>query len=76
MSLAGTSFDEDLRDVHLSYDYDAHDAKGNPEKWRYELWFFSEVRLRDCFSHKIKFLIVYSGSRCIQDPRRSYGRAE
>ena len=32
-------FNEDLLDVHLSYDYDAEDAQGNPEKWHYELWF-------------------------------------
>lgn len=36
-------FREDLQDVHLSYDYDAQDEQGNPEKWRYELWFFSRV---------------------------------
>lgn len=30
-------FDRDLRDVHLLYDYDAQDAQGNPEKWRYEM---------------------------------------
>ncbi|RDW88245.1 hypothetical protein BP6252_00277 [Coleophoma cylindrospora] len=38
-------FDKDLRDVHLLYDYDAKDAQGNPEKWRYEMWFFSETRI-------------------------------
>lgn len=31
------AFDKDLRDLHLLYDYDAHDAEGNPEKWRYEM---------------------------------------
>lgn len=36
------SFDQDIRDTHLLYDYDARDANGNPEKWRYEMWFFSE----------------------------------
>jgi phenolic acid decarboxylase len=39
------SFDEDIRDTHLIYDYDAEDADGNPEKWRYEMWFFSENRI-------------------------------
>lgn len=39
------SFDEDIRDVHLIYDYAAQDSKGNPEKWRYEMWFFSENRI-------------------------------
>lgn len=39
------SFDKDIRDVHLVYDYDAQDAQGNPEKWRYEIWFFSENRM-------------------------------
>ncbi|KAH6896054.1 Calycin-like protein [Thelonectria olida] len=38
------SFEEDMRDTHLIYDYDARDEEGNPEKWRYELWFFSDNR--------------------------------
>ena len=36
-------FAKDLLDVHLVYDYNVHDAEGRPEKWRYEIWFFSEV---------------------------------
>jgi len=40
-----SSFDKDIRDTHLIYDYDAQDADGNPEKWRYEMWFFSEDRI-------------------------------
>ncbi|KAH6867718.1 Calycin-like protein [Thelonectria olida] len=36
------SFEQDMRDTHLIYDYDAQDSEGNPEKWRYELWFFSD----------------------------------
>jgi len=39
------SFDKDLKDLHLIYDYDAQDAQGNPEKWRYEMWFFSQNRI-------------------------------
>ena len=39
------SFDKDIRDTHLIYDYNAKDASGNPEKWRYEMWFFSEDRI-------------------------------
>lgn len=39
------SFDKDIRDTHLIYDYDAQDENGNPEKWRYEMWFFSEDRI-------------------------------
>ena len=38
-----SQFVKDLKDVHLVYDYNARDARGNPEKWRYETWFFSEV---------------------------------
>lgn len=38
-------FAKDLKDLHLVYDYNAQDAQGNPEKWRYEIWFFSEVSL-------------------------------
>ncbi|KAF2087452.1 phenol acid carboxylase [Saccharata proteae CBS 121410] len=40
-----TAFDKDIRDLHLIYDYDAQDAEGKPEKWRYEMWFFSEDRI-------------------------------
>ncbi|KAF4845264.1 MFS transporter asaE [Colletotrichum siamense] len=40
-----STFDKDIRDVHLIYDYDAEDENGNPEKWRYEMWFFSEDRV-------------------------------
>ncbi|KAJ4212302.1 hypothetical protein FSOLCH5_013267 [Fusarium solani] len=39
------SFETDIRDTHLIYDYDARDSEGNPEKWRYEIWFFSEDRV-------------------------------
>lgn len=39
------SFEEDIRDTHLIYDYDAQDSNGNPEKWRYELWCFSDTRI-------------------------------
>ncbi|KAF2010644.1 putative phenol acid carboxylase [Aaosphaeria arxii CBS 175.79] len=39
------SFDDDIRDTHLVYDYDAENPEtGAPEKWRYELWCFSEDR--------------------------------
>jgi hypothetical protein len=30
-------FEKDIKDVHLVYDYDAKDAHGNPEKWKYEM---------------------------------------
>ncbi|KAF1353212.1 Calycin-like protein [Delphinella strobiligena] len=40
------SFDKDIRDTHLIYDYDASNPEtGEPEKWRYEMWFFSEKRI-------------------------------
>lgn len=39
-----SDFAKDLRDLHLVYDYNVQDAHGNPDKWRYEIWFFSEVR--------------------------------
>lgn len=38
-------FDKDIRDVHLIYDYDAKSPEGKPEKWRYEMWFFSPTRI-------------------------------
>ncbi|PYH78607.1 hypothetical protein BO82DRAFT_357162 [Aspergillus uvarum CBS 121591] len=43
--LEGSTFDADLRDRHIIYDYVAHDGNGNPEKWRYEIWFFKEDRV-------------------------------
>ncbi|KAF1839997.1 uncharacterized protein K460DRAFT_371959 [Cucurbitaria berberidis CBS 394.84] len=39
------SFEKDILDTHLFYDYDAQDSNGNPEKWRYELWCFSKDRV-------------------------------
>jgi hypothetical protein len=39
------SFDTDIKDVHLIYDYAAQSADGTPEKWRYEMWFFSSNRI-------------------------------
>jgi phenolic acid decarboxylase len=40
------SFDTDIKDTHLIYDYDAANPEtGKPEKWRYEMWFFSHNRI-------------------------------
>ncbi|CAI6340685.1 unnamed protein product [Periconia digitata] len=39
------SFDSDILDTHLIYDYDAQDTDGKPEKWRYEIWCFSDTRV-------------------------------
>lgn len=39
------SFDKDIRDTHLIYDYNAQAEDGTPEKWRYEMWFFSHNRI-------------------------------
>ena len=36
---------DDIRDLHLVYDYDAKNEAGEPEKWRYEAWFVSETRV-------------------------------
>ena len=38
-----SDFVKDLKDLHLVYDYNVQDGHGNPDKWRYEIWFFSEV---------------------------------
>ncbi|SPN96656.1 uncharacterized protein DNG_00177 [Cephalotrichum gorgonifer] len=40
-----STFDADLRDRHLIYDYNVQNAEGSTEKWRYELWFFNEDRI-------------------------------
>jgi phenolic acid decarboxylase len=40
------SFDTDIKDTHLIYDYNAANPEtGKPEKWRYEMWFFSHNRI-------------------------------
>ncbi|KAF2773730.1 hypothetical protein EJ03DRAFT_323676 [Teratosphaeria nubilosa] len=41
-----STFEKDIKDVHLLYDYDAVNPKtGEHEKWRYEMWFFSKSRI-------------------------------
>lgn len=40
-----SDFERDLKDLHVVYDYDAQDENGKPEKWRYEMWFYSENRI-------------------------------
>lgn len=44
-TLESSSFEQDLRDRHLIYEYNVSDSQGNPEKWRYETWFFNEHRV-------------------------------
>lgn len=41
-----TAFDEDIKDLHLIYNYDAKNVEtGEPEQWKYEMWFFSKTRI-------------------------------
>ena len=40
-------WEKDLKDLHMIYEYDAHDEDGNTQKWRYEIWFQEEVRRRN-----------------------------
>jgi phenolic acid decarboxylase len=42
---AKSTFESDLLDRHLIYDYAATDANGAPEKWRYEIWFENDSRV-------------------------------
>lgn len=44
-SLQDSTFDADIRDRHMIYEYAAQDAQGNPGKWRYEMWFYNEDRI-------------------------------
>ncbi|KAE8354802.1 Calycin-like protein [Aspergillus coremiiformis] len=44
-SLQRSSFNKDLRNRHLIYDYAAQDADRNQEKWRYEMWLYNEDRI-------------------------------
>ncbi|KAH9478318.1 hypothetical protein JR316_0008771 [Psilocybe cubensis] len=39
------SFQEDLEDVHLVYDYNVTLESGEHQKWRYEIWFSHETRV-------------------------------
>uniref|UniRef100_D8Q1K7 Phenolic acid decarboxylase n=1 Tax=Schizophyllum commune (strain H4-8 / FGSC 9210) TaxID=578458 RepID=D8Q1K7_SCHCM len=39
------TWEEDLKDVHLLYDYDVKQPDGSTEKWRYELWCSHENRV-------------------------------
>ena len=41
-----SSFSTDILDTHLLYDYNAtNPSTGANEKWRYEMWFFSNDRI-------------------------------
>lgn len=40
-----STFNTDIRDRHLVYDYTVKDSEGNPSKWRYETWFYNEDRV-------------------------------
>jgi hypothetical protein len=43
MSYPTESFEIDMKDVHLIYDFDAINPSGVSEKWRYEIWFYSKA---------------------------------
>jgi len=39
-----STFEQDISDVHLIYDYDAiNEETKQHEKWRYEMWFYSKA---------------------------------
>ncbi|OJJ82487.1 uncharacterized protein ASPGLDRAFT_130517 [Aspergillus glaucus CBS 516.65] len=40
-----STFTIDLSNRHIIYDYDTHDRDGNPDKWRYEIWFYNADRV-------------------------------
>lgn len=47
-SVSTASFDADLRDRHLLYEYavpKSQTESGRDETWRYEMWFFNEDRI-------------------------------
>ncbi|KAL4923161.1 Calycin-like protein [Aspergillus undulatus] len=44
-SIKDTTFDTDIRDRHLIYDYVVPDCQGDTTKWRYEMWFYNEDRI-------------------------------
>ncbi|PRP81265.1 putative phenol acid carboxylase [Planoprotostelium fungivorum] len=39
------SFQQDILNKHLVYDYHHKNEKGETEEWRYEIWFFSSDRV-------------------------------
>ena len=40
------AFKKDIENLHLLYDYDAENPEtGEPEKWRYEMWFLSLIHI-------------------------------
>ncbi|PIA96331.1 hypothetical protein CB0940_10778 [Cercospora beticola] len=46
MGFDEAAFDNDIKDLHLIYDYDAKNVEtGEPEKWKYEMWFYSKSRI-------------------------------
>jgi hypothetical protein len=61
------SFDKDIKDTHLIYDYAAQAPDGTPEKWRYEMWFFSSDRIVCKFLASF-LLLPLSISHCSQMP--------
>lgn len=70
-------WEKDLKDLHMVYDYNAHDEEGNPEKWRYEIWFQTEVSVlvmsaEKCVSDTDKRALI--GPCRVRDPRRTNGR--
>ncbi|KAI1259148.1 Calycin-like protein [Xylariaceae sp. FL1019] len=47
-SVSTSTFDADIKDRHLIYYYDVpgHEtSSGQPEKWKYEMWFYNEDRI-------------------------------
>lgn len=69
------SFDKDIKDTHLIYDYAAQAPDGTPEKWRYEMWFFSSNRIvcKLLLFSPTPSTATYTVHRC--HSRRSHGRS-
>lgn len=39
------TFKTDLHNRHLIYNYQTHNEQGDPEQWRYEMWFYNADRI-------------------------------
>jgi len=73
-------FDKDLKDLHLIYDYDAKDAEGNPEKWKYEMYFprcpdsptLIPTSIEILTSGHVQVVLLLKPNR-LRNPRRSHG---
>lgn len=77
MGFDEAAFNKDIKDLHLIYDYDAKNVEtGEPEKWKYEMWFYSKV----CSLVDEELVLSFSDLRIdahsVRYTRRPHGRTQ